>query len=270
MATTTTIYTTPIMEKADIFSITSNSSTSGNLLDHNLDTTWTPSTAAAQSIVIDTKKTDVSVSAIGIWIANNNTDFSVSTGSGMTIQGAYADDSAFTVNNGATAIRNFEPLGGNLFYFTLTSTIRRYWKIIIDPGPSGDLPDVSQLFLFTNRTFESRPNFPLSDLPVFFDVDNDVSGGKSFITLEANNYITEMRREFVFTDSSKFANYINFLIDNRGRTNWFLYNEGTAVNEALLCQSLDKRPDYEQFWFDMYRARINFKTIAFIKDGDIF
>ena len=123
MATTTTFLTMPIMRDAVVDSATSNSADAiANLIDFNLDTTWTPSSNSTQVIDIDTQKVSsptpnspISVSAIGVWIANNDIDFSVSspdTGSGITLQGSFShDDISYT----GTAVNDYEPNGGNMF-----------------------------------------------------------------------------------------------------------------------------------------------------------
>ena len=266
------------MRDAVIDSATSNSATAiSNLIDQNLDTTWTPSSTAQQTITIDTQSVvhasplpspvptpSIGVAAAGLWIANSDIDFSVSTGSGMTVRALFSDDG---VAYAGTAIHDYEPNGGSLFWFTFTEQFDRYWQFRLD-GLSGTLPDVAQIFFLTTRTLNARPEFPKSDDPLFHNNIANMTGGRSRVSAQSNNSQQIFNRNFTLINTTEKTTLENVYRDSQGSLLPFIYQEGSTMDEAFICRLNQDKPDIEEIDFTYYKANSKFAQLPYILDGD--
>ena len=281
MSTTTSFLTMPIMRDAVIDSATSNSADAiANLIDFNLDTVWTPSSTAQQTITVDTQSVvhaspipspiptpTIGVMAAGIWIANSDVDFSVSTGSGMTVRALFSDDDGVSDPYAGTAIHNYEPNGGSMFWFTFSEQNARYWQFQID-GLSGTLPQVGQIFFLTTRTLNARPEFPKRDEPLFHNNVANLTGGRKKVSAQSLNSQQIFDRNFTLINDTEKTTLENVYKDSQGSLLPFIYQESTTMDEAFICRLQQEKLDAQEIDFAYFKANMKFEQLPFILDGD--
>ena len=280
MATTTTFYTTPIMIDAVVDSATTNSADAiANLIDQNLDTSWTPAGTTNQLIVMDTQSVTtpsplpspppsptIGVSGVAIWFQNNSVDFSVATGTGLNFTVVHRDDPSQSYIS--TGTHNVIAQSGNLYIHTFTEAFARYWAITFAGLAGGTLPIISQIAYISTRTLNARPEFPKRDEPQFSNNVANLTGGRKRVSSQALNPQEIFNQNFTLINDTEKTTLENVYKDSQGSLLPFIYQEGTTVDEAFVCRLQQEKPDIQEIDFAYHKANMKFEQIPYILEGE--
>ena len=277
MATTTTFYTTPIMIDAVVDSATTNEADAiANLIDQNLDTTWTPATDVTQQIIFDTNSEAVAspyptaspipedgVSGVAIWFQNSTSvDFGAT---GLNFTPAYKK----RITEGWTdlANHNMATFTGNLYIHTFDEVFARYWSFAFTGHAGNTYPIISQIAWLTTRTLNARPEFPKRAEPQFSNNVANLTGGRKRVSSQALNPQEIFNQNFTLINDTEKTTLENVYKDSQGSLLPFIYQEGTTVDEAFLCRLNQEKPDIQEIDFAYHKANMKFEQIPYILEG---
>lgn len=267
MPSTTTFLTTPMHEKLECDSANTDSTNRHKTIDQNLKTTWDPGTSTLKYVRFDTNlDSGVNITHGGVWIRNYDDDSNFGS---LTInfEDSVTSGSGYAGGGSATVV-----LGDNgLFFFDLTSDLtKRYLQVEFDNLPVGaPSPLVAQILFLTERQITSRPEYPLSDPPRFFNKVKSIGGGVSKVDPESLNYVRTFKRNFTLIDSADKTVVDNIFIDLDGRRRQFIYQEGAVVADAFLCRMRVDNADIKEQAYQFYKANFNFWSEPYIESGEV-
>ena len=267
MANTTTLLTTPVHAKLECDSSTLDTTAERfNTIDQNLDTFASAGISTGKNIFFDTNQTSANnITHLGIWFTNY-LDKDNWSGMDIFLQESDTDGSGYAGGGSSAVVVGSD----GLFFFELGSPVtKRYLKFIVADLPvSSPGPEIGQLFFLTEQTFNARPEFPIKTPPRFFNTQQRVSGGRSYVSAEAGDHIYNLERTFTFTNQTDADVADDVWTDLAGKRRLFIYQEGTTVAEAKVCRLRDDIPDLTFAEYDFHRLKMRFESLNYIRDGE--
>ena len=233
-----------------------------HVLDWNLDTAWKPSSATGY-VYFDCG-TATTVDAFGVWIRNYNTNYSSSsiylwgTNSNPAVSGnwVYQSGSKIIPTNGVPL--NIDDLSSPLYW--------RYY--IIGMEDSSVAPEFGHIFLFRKRTITNLGygQYPWADTHKFDNTVTSLSGDRTVVTANWNNYVSTHTRNYDFVSETK-KNMLQTAHDDcNGRLRFLAIQE--SDDDPYLCRFDDDELKAQRQCWELYKFNFNVTTIPYIEAGE--
>lgn len=265
------IYTAKYNEKAFCSSVTDTEAGSdkNNLFDQNLNTFWQADDASGtKEVVIDTGITPTVINRIGMWISNY-----ASVGLGLDVA-LYESDNGVDWGS-AVDTWDFIPASGVtvgtgylIMFDELASAVtKRYLKLSFVSMTVA--PKIGQILLLTKRSLDRGAEYPMSELPQYFNAITEMQDGRDIVKSLAQNPVNYYSRTFRLINSTQKTVYNNIMADLDGRKNLFIFNESTGI--FVLCRLNQDRADYNETAYQFYEdVVLEFKSLPYISEGEYY
>lgn len=262
-------YTAKYNEKAFADSVTDTEAGSdkNNLFDQNMNTYWqADNNTGTKSIIIDTGQTPIVVNRLAMWIPNYA---SCALGMHITLYQstdketwgsnigtwAFSPGSGITVGSGALI----------MFNELAAAATNRYLKIDISDIVA--VPKISQILLLTKRTLDRGPEYPISDLPQYFNVKTVMQDGRQIVKPLSQNPITKYSRSYRLLNSTMKTVWDNIIADLKEGQNLFVFNP--TFGYFILCRLTGY--NYSEVAYQFYEpVTLEFQSIPYITEGEYF
>lgn len=150
---------------------------------------------------------------------------------------------------------------------TTWNLIAQSYKINISPDPEGIFVELAGFWLLTERILNTRPEFPYSDDPQYYNKEIKLSGGMRLVATESNNKTILYKRKFTLVNQTDYDMLMTIYDDCMGKRRPFIYQEGN-INDAVICRFTKDKPIIKQVDYQYYKATVEFETLPYIKDGE--
>lgn len=257
-------YTLGAQETMAIVSTGSDPSTTKyNLLDPNLNTAYTMSTAAnGQYITVNTGSTHV-IHGFGLWIKNYTTNYSTGF---MTISGS-ANGSSWT----GLKVSHINHAGGPLAFTELTSFASyQYYRISLTQLPATAM-QISLPFFARKRRMKFSAQY--QDYYTRPKPNNAAVELSNFTSVTANSRypVWEFQRKFKVYGGAEIEEARGIHQDCNGRRNLFLYKEDpntSVLSTIYVCQMDNDAAAEQRIDASFYNFTMNFTSRPYIRAGD--
>lgn len=264
------IYTAKYNEKAFASSVTDTEAGSdkNNLFDQNMNTFWQAddATGTQKEIVIDTQVTPTVINRIGMWISNYTSlgfglDVSIYESDNGTDWGSVIDTWDFIPGSGIVV-----GSGYLIMFDELASALtKRYVKITLTGMAVA--PKIGQILLLTKRTLDRGPEYPISDLPQYFNVKTVMQDGRQIVKPLSQNPITKYSRSYRLLNSTMKTVWDNIIADLKEGQNLFVFNP--TFGYFILCRLTGY--NYSEVAYQFYEpVTLEFQSIPYITEGEYF
>ena len=236
-----------------------------NAMDWNLDTYWKPTSTADQNIDFDFGSA-VDVEGVVFWYHNYLTDHR--NGSTAKMQLWWSDNgSAWTQVAGDVNLQlvQSEPL--DIMVKDLGAT-HRYWRVTIKT--LNTTVEISQIMLFNRRTTSTNSSWPDDDTEIFANKTVKAPGGRELVIGINKGSVKEFSRNFVITGTTDFNTLVSVFQATRGGVWPLVLTEGSTLNLPKMCRFDRDEIEKAQNDFELYDIELSFKTLPYIRDGEVF
>lgn len=265
MASSSNILTIASHEKAGIDSITSAAAgfPKENMLDHNLDTYWKPTSSGNQLWDVDLGAA-FQIDGVAIWIHNYDTDHGPNGVPNFSI--AYSDDNFTGITVEQTFIFNTEFTVGvplMVLNFSAGST-HRWWRMaVLDMATT---IEISHMFLYRKRAITIGNQWPENDEDIFHNNRMRSRSGRQFVTGINRQRVRSFKRQWLMTGSTNFTALQDAFLDCGGSRRPCILQEGSS-NYVVRMQS-DKL-SAKQIDYQVYQPKMVFEELPYIEDGEV-
>lgn len=253
-------YTTQAHDKMFVKSVTNTATGTDkhNMLDHNLDTIWSPSDYSNyKAIVVDLGSSGITVDAMGLWIANYDTDFSSAR---FQMEGSDNDSDYFNIQ---------------LWFFTANAALNigdyaagltwRYYKCTFIDLP--EAPEVAHIFFFRKRTISRGPGIPADELDIYANREARLFGNRRIIKVEAQKEVQDIERSYQLITGTEKDTAHTIFQEMGGSRRLFVLKENS---DQYLCRLTHNKELRTHIAHERYEMSFHMQTLTYIADGESY